>query len=162
MKINYKLILFNLFILVFFGSQSSFAQNVSSQDLIRQAKKYDGQIVTYSGEVIGDLMRRKDFAWVNLKDMDNAVAVWITAEMAKVVQFTGNYKTQGDLLEVTGIFYRNCLEHGGDLDIHAQTLRKISSGRVVVHQINLKKLKLIFILFGVLFFIWILTLFRRR
>ncbi|MFA5092425.1 MAG: DNA-binding protein [Candidatus Omnitrophota bacterium] len=162
MKNNFSLILINLFILGFFSLQHAWAQNLTSNDLIQHTKKYDGKTVVYRGEAIGDVMGRGNFAWVNIHDGNNAIAIWVSSDLAKEIQFTGNYKTQGDILEVTGIFYRNCLEHGGDLDIHAQTLKKISAGRIVSYKIDLIKLKLIFILFGVLLLIWILTLFRRK
>jgi len=162
MKNNFRLILINLFILGFFSLQYALAQNLTSQDLIQQAKKYDGKKVTYCGEVIGDVMERGNFAWVNIHDGSNAISVWMSADLAKEIQFTGNYKTKGDILEITGIFYRNCLEHGGDLDIHAQTLKKISVGNIISYKIDLIKLNLIFILFGAVFLIWILSLFKRK
>jgi hypothetical protein len=162
MKNNLKLILISLFMLVFFGLPPAWAQNLIGDDLIRQAKEFDGKIVVYRGEVIGDVMRRGEFVWININDGNNTIAIWASSALAKEVQFTGNYKTRGDFLEITGIFNRNCLEHGGDLDIHAQRLRKISTGKIVKHKLNFIKLKLSFILLGVLFLIWILTLFKRK
>jgi len=82
--------------------------------------------------------------------------------LAKEINFAGNYKTRGDRVEVTGEFHRACLEHGGDLDIHAKTLRKLGNGRIVAQVLNLDKKNLSFILFGFLLLIWILTLFRHR
>ena len=83
-------------------------------------------------------------------------------DMAKEIYFTGSYKTQGDKVEVAGIFHRACLEHGGDLDIHAQSLRKLENGRTVNQVLSLDKKNLSLILLGALFLLWILTLFRRK
>lgn len=162
MKNKLKLILISLIALVFFSLQHVWAQNFTSDELIKYAKKHDGKIVVYCGEVIGDVMARGEFAWININDGSNAIAIWASRALAKELQFAGNYKTRGDVLEVTGIFYRNCLEHGGDLDIHAQTIRKIAGGRIVEHKLDFIKLELIFILLGALFLIWILLLFKRK
>ena len=107
-------------------------------------------------------MLRGEFAWVNINDGDNAVGVWMKASLAKEINFTGSYKTQGDKVEVAGIFHRACLEHGGDLDIHAQSLRKLENGRTVNQVLSLDKKNLSLILLGALFLLWILTLFRRK
>jgi hypothetical protein len=139
-----------------------FPQSLSSNELIKNAKEYDGKLIAYSGEAIGDVMARGEFAWVNINDGENALGIWMSAALAKEIQFRGNYKSRGDSLEVVGVFHRACFEHGGDLDIHAQSLRKISNGRTVKEKINFDKLIASFILLGALFLIWILTLFKHK
>jgi len=162
MKNNFKLLLMILLFTLIFGRQVAFSRALSSNELITQAKQYDGKLVTYSGEVIGDVMLRGEFAWVNINDGDNAIGVWVSAILAKEINLTGAYKSRGDTLEITGIFHRACLEHGGDLDIHAQKLRKLVSGKMVNQKIDLFKVELTFTLLGMLFLIWILTLFKRK
>ncbi|MDO9572542.1 MAG: DNA-binding protein [Candidatus Omnitrophota bacterium] len=162
MKINLKLNLIIIFFLALICARVSFAQELSSNELIRNAKQYDGKIITYCGEVIGDVMLRGNFAWVNINDGDNALGVWMSASLASQIKFTGNYKSRGDNLEIVGIFNRACLEHGGDLDIHAQGIRKIANGRMVSEEINLDKRNLALILLAALFLIWILTLFKKQ
>ena len=161
MKKNFKLTLIILF-LVFAPQGTAFSQSLSSSELINHAKQYDGKIVTYSGEVIGDVMLRGEFAWVNLNDGENALGIWMNAALAKEIKFTGNYKSRGDRLEITGVFHRACLEHGGDLDIHAQSLHKIEKGRIVKENFNFDKVRLSLVLLGALFLIWILTLFKHK
>jgi len=139
-----------------------FAQTLSSTELIKNAKEYDGKLIVYSGEVIGDVMMRKEFAWVNINDGNNALGVWMNAGLAKEINFTGSYKMRGDVLEVTGVFHRACVEHGGDLDIHAQAIRKIASGRLLSRKLNFDKAVLSLILLGALFLIWILSLLRHK
>jgi len=162
MKNNFKLLLMILLFVLMLGPQAAFSQSLSSNELITHAKQYDGKSVTYSGEVIGDVMSRGQFAWVNLNDGDNAIGVWVSGILAKEINFTGTYKSQGDTLEVTGVFHRACLEHGGDLDIHAQTLRKLAGGKPVNQKTDFLKVKISVILFGALFLIWILSLFKRK
>lgn len=138
-----------------------FAQPISSTELINNAKQYDGKIVVYEGEAIGDVMMRGDFAWVNLNDGKGAIGIWMTKDLAKNIQYTGSYKTRGDWIEVTGVFQRACMQHGGDLDIHAQMIRKINSGRVLTEHLNLSKRNLALTLLGVLCLVLILRQFKK-
>ncbi len=157
-------LLFSCFLVLSFFSSLVllFAQSASSTELINNAKQYDGKTIIYSGEVIGDVMFRGNFAWVNINDGDNALGIWMNASFAREISYEGSYKTRGDSLEITGIFHRSCLEHGGDLDIHAQSLRKLASGRMVNQRLNLDKRNLSLVLLGALLIIWILTLFRKK
>lgn len=139
-----------------------FAQTLSSTELINNAKLYDGKIVSYEGEVIGDVMVRKENAWANINDGVNAIGVWINASLVKNITYEGSYKSIGDRVEVSGIFHRACLEHGGDLDIHALTLRKVNLGRLKQERVNPDKRNQAFILFGVLISVWILSLLKRK
>jgi len=111
------------------------AQILSSTELINNAKQYDNKIVIYKGEVIGDIMTRKDFTWININDGVNALGIWSERKMTKDIFYTGSYKSRGDTVEVEGVFHRSCPEHGGDLDIHAQALRKIKSGEKISEKI---------------------------
>jgi len=161
MKKKFKLILIILF-LVFSATRIAFSQSLSSGELIRNAKEYDGKLIVYSGEVIGDVMLRGDFAWVNINDGENALGAWMSAALAKEIKITGNYKSRGDRLEIMGVFHRACFEHGGDLDIHVRSLLKVTNGRMVKENLNFDKVSLSLILLGVLFLIWILTLFKHK
>mgnify|MGYP001766669390 CR=1 FL=1 len=160
MKNILSLIVMVLLTVVFCATAA--AQGLSSTALINQAKEYDGKTVTYAGELIGEIMRRGEFAWVNISDGEHSIGVWINAALLKDINFTGNFKTRGDTVEVTGVFYRACPEHGGDLDIHAQGLRKLASGRMVGEKLNSDKLTLIIVLLVALPCIWILTLFKHK
>lgn len=151
-----------IFSFLFLVFDLAFAQGISSSELINNAKLYDGKVVTFKGEVIGEVMPRGDFAWVNVHDGTNALGIWVPLTLAKGILYTGSYKAKGDVIEVSGIFNRACFEHGGDLDIHAQTLRKIAQGRSVQERLNPSKANQALILLGVLILIWILTLFLRK
>jgi len=156
------LIAFMLLGLLICSRQRCFAQATSSSELIKNARFYDGQLVVYEGEVIGDLMRRADGVWVNLNDGPGAIGVWMSSFLARKINYAGNYKTRGDRLEVAGIFHRACLEHGGDLDIHAQGINVIAAGREVSEKLNLDKRNLAVILLGIIILLWISTLLRRK
>ena len=143
------------FLALFLSPLICFAQSISSAELINNAKFYDGKIVTYQGEVIGDVMVRGDFAWVNVNDGSNAIGVWIDRDLTADILYTGSYKFKGDWVEVTGVFQRACLQHGGDMDIHAQNIRKISPGRPVREELDIGKRNFTFILLGILFLVLI-------
>ena len=162
MKNFYKLILLVLCFVLFFSPQAAFSQGVSSNELIKNTKEYDGKLIVYSGEVIGDLMSRGEFAWVNINDGDNAIGVWMSVALMKGINLSGGYKSRGDIIEIVGIFHRSCLEHGGDLDIHAQALRKLKVGRIVNHRLDTDKMNIGLILLVVIFLIWILILFKKQ
>jgi hypothetical protein len=107
------------------------ATAVTSTDLIENALTLDGQTITYTGEVIGDLMPRGDHAWVNISDGSNAIGVWIDADMLSMISMVGRYGQIGDMLQVTGVFHRACQEHGGDMDIHADQIVILQKGHAV-------------------------------
>jgi hypothetical protein len=156
------------FILIFLCGAACFAHlpavclagQISSTELINNAKEYDGKSVVYVGEAVGDVMVRGDFAWVNINDGENAIGVWLNKELAGEIQFTGSYHAKGDRLEITGVFQRNCIQHGGDMDIHAQGIRKISPGRLVGEELDTSKRNFVFILLVVLGLVFVFV--RRR
>ncbi|MFH1441882.1 MAG: DNA-binding protein [Candidatus Omnitrophota bacterium] len=162
-KIVYSL-QFTVYSLFFLLISICYAQTVSSEELINNTKEYDGKKIVYSGEVIGDIMDRGDHAWVNLSDGKNALGIWAGKLLLNKqdILYTGGYKSIGAELEIEGIFHRSCLDHGGDLDIHAISIRKLSNGRIVRHEIDPLKKKIVFILSGVLCLVLILIQLKRR
>ncbi|MEA4913793.1 MAG: hypothetical protein VB061_04380 [Christensenella sp.] len=104
---------------------------VSSTDLIDRAKDYDNQTVVYEGEVLGDILYRGEHAWLAVYDGSNTIGVYITAEQANGISVVGGYGKHGDTIRIEGVFHRACAEHGGDLDIHADTLKVLSVGSSV-------------------------------
>lgn len=140
---------------VLFGFQC-YAQDISSTDLIKDAKLYDGKSVTYRGEVVGDIMIRGDYAWLSVNDDSNAIGVWINKDLIKDILYVGGYKAKGDLVEIMGKFNRSCIEHGGDLDIHAQSITKISSGSKISHALNLRAINSALGLFCIVLLVFLL------
>jgi len=132
-----------IFLSTFYSLFSTFAlaEPVSSPDLINNAKQYDGKEVDYKGEVIGDVMVRGKFAWINVNDGKNAIGIWLAADLVKEISYTGSYKEKGDIVEVKGKFNRACIEHGGDLDIHAVSLQIIQKGEKVDEVISPHKIR---------------------
>ncbi len=148
-----------MFVMLFAATAS--AQVVSSPELINKAKEYDGKTVVYQGEVIGDVMARGDNAWINLNDGKNALGIWIKKDLTKLIAYTGSYKTRCDELEIIGVFHRSCLVHGGDLDIHAESLLRIKDGNKVEEKMSSRRLVFSFVLGATLLLLWISKLSAR-
>jgi len=161
-----KRILFNCLLGILacaFFVYPSYAQAVSSPELINNAKQYDGKTVTYQGEAIGDIMTRGEYAWLNLNDGYTAIGVWVKKTGLKDVAYLGSYRAKGDIIEVNGIFNRSCPEHGGDLDIHAQKIKKILPGGPSFSKLSGKKFYIgLSLTLIVLFLYFINTLFRDK
>ncbi len=105
-------------------------QEVSINDLIENAKEYDGKEVVLEGEVIGDILDRGEDVWVNISDGNNsAIGIYMSKELSAVITTTGNYKTSGDRIRIVGIFQRACKDHGGDLDVHGSSVELVSKGK---------------------------------
>lgn len=138
-----------------------FAQPVSSRDLIEHAKEYDGKIVSYQGEVIGDVMLRGDFAWVNANDGLNAIGIWVSKDLARKITLTGSYKFFGDTISVEGKFNRACLQHGGDLDIHANSLAILEKGYAVKETISIQKIIASLAFLAIVLFLGLLRILRK-
>jgi hypothetical protein len=133
--------------------------SISSTELINNSRQYDGITVVFAGEVIGDVMLRGDFAWVNANDGENAIGIWMSKDLAGTIKFTGSYHSNGDRLEITGVFHRNCTQHGGDMDIHTQGIRIISPGNTFIEQLDITKRNVVYVILGVLFLV---VIFVRR
>jgi len=147
---NYELRIMNcrknkiifIFPFVFFiWSLICFSETISSTELINSAKQYDGEEIDYKGEVIGDVMVRGRFAWINVNDGKNAIGIWLPQPLVKEISYAGSYKAKGDIVEVKGKFNRACIEHGGDLDIHAVSLQIVQKGENVDEVISPRKIK---------------------
>ncbi len=92
---------------------------LTSTEMIENASALSNTTVSYNGEVIGDLLYRGDYAWINVSDGTNAISCYISATEADKIEYIGRYRIIGDAVSLTGTFHRACVEHGGDMDIHA-------------------------------------------
>jgi hypothetical protein len=131
-------------ILLFLFASSAAAEEpaVSARDLIDHAKEYDGKAVVFTGEAIGDSMRRGDHAWVNVLDSDAAMGVYLPASALGAIRHYGSNSMKGDTVRVRGVFSRACPEHGGDMDIHASAVEIVARGASTPRPVDSLKLAL--------------------
>jgi hypothetical protein len=120
--------------------------------LVEDATDWDGRLVEFTGEAIGEAMRRGTMAWIHLNDdaygladsganaqlagFNGGIGVWLDADDASIISMFGDYKHHGDLVDVTGTFNAACPLHGGDMDIHATSLRIVRPGYTTVRQVR--------------------------
>jgi len=133
---------------------------VSSRRLIENAKFYDGRTIVYTGEAVDAIMRRGEYGWVNVYDGDEAIGIWCPAVLLDRIRLVGNYKTKGDTVRIVGVFNRACQEHGGELDIHADTLTVSKPGYAIRRRVDGRRVRLVVILFLVT--IVVAAVFRKR
>ena len=129
-----------IFILMCLFLSLARGETVSSFNLLKNAEKFDMKVVRYQGEMVGDVMRRGNYAWVNLSDGSGVISVWCKLELTDAVKFKGDHHTRGDTLLVEGKFHRFCLEHGGDTDLHAVDVQVVKPGEVIHHPFKQKEL----------------------
>lgn len=128
-------------IIVFTLSLNVKAEDITELNtLIENAKEMDGQEVTVQGEVIGERMDRGDYSWININDGTNAMGIWLSKSEAEKVLNYGNYKYKGDTVKITGVFSRACAEHGGESDLHSNSIQVIEQGHRVNEQLSCVKI----------------------
>lgn len=153
---------FCLVAVVIFLAMGRWCEAASSQELITEAKLFDGAHVLYGGEIIGEALRRGDHAWLNVYDGNNAIGVWVPGALLQNVKHTGGYKWLGDRIRVHGIFHRACPEHGGALDIHAQDLLVVEPGQPLIENLSSRKILILVALLGVLICLLMVRIFLKK
>jgi hypothetical protein len=115
-------------------------------------KAGDGKRIAFAGEAVSCVMVRGDRAWAHLSDdsyaqrnveaggsltgYNSGQAVWIPAPVASAITVGGDYKHQGDMVRVGGVFHTACAEHSGDMDIRTDALTISRPGRRIAHPLE--------------------------
>jgi len=121
---------------------------VSINDLIKDSHAYDQKPIVIEAEVILEVLERDDYAWINVNDGTNAIGVYLPIEMTQDLKFFGDHSHIGDIVLIEGVFYRNCDEHGGEIDIHATKLTIVKQGYKVEQEVSVWKFAIAFISFS--------------
>jgi hypothetical protein len=136
-----KILIVTVLLLFTFSAQAFAASKTTEiNQLIENAKALDGKEVTVQGEAIGEPLPRGDDCWININDGTNAIGIWMKTTVAQKIASFGDYKNKGDVIRVTGIFNRACAEHGGEADIHNNTMLIVQKGTPVKEQIPTVKI----------------------
>ena len=115
-------------------------------DIIEKANDLDGQKVIIQGEVIGDVMARKDHVWFNVQDDSGAMGVWAQGALAEHILVTGDYNYQGDWVEIAGTFSRADKELAGEICVRAEMVDVLKRGHRLDHALNPIKVKVALVL----------------
>lgn len=129
----------------------------SSTELVEEPARFDGEEVTFSGEVIGEAMSRGAWTWLHVNDdayyrrnveegaelggYNTGMPVWVASDDAAGITYFGDYEHEGDIIVVEGVFNAACAEHGGDTDIHANSLAVRETGHTVVDPVHAEKVQ---------------------
>jgi len=124
----------------------------STTELVEDSYKWDGKTVSFKGEVLQDLMVRKDGTWMNLSDGNNtAMGVFVPKDVAMpVISHVEDYRTVGDVVLITGVFHRVCVQHEGETDIHAVSVTVLTLGSTKANPIHLDRVVWFAVLAGLL------------
>lgn len=105
---------------------------------------FDGRRVTFVGEVIGDLIERRDGVWVQVNDDDYALAVgpmgghrnhrgfnqglavWLPDGLHERIEAVGGPGRRGDVVLLQGVLLRNDPDDGGGITLRADHLEVIA------------------------------------
>jgi hypothetical protein len=126
--------------------QVSTGSRISTSDLDADPVSFDGQIVTVTGEIVGDYGRRSNVVWVQVNDdgygdrplvetgeltgQNTGVGVRIPKDLFdEGWGRPGGYRTRGPIVEVTGIFRYADVDTGGDTFIEAAFIDLIEPSR---------------------------------
>jgi hypothetical protein len=161
------------------GKETPQGVEVNSASLVDNANAWNGRVITFKGEAIGEAMVRGRMAWIHLNDDaymeknteegarldggNSGHAVWVSEDLAMEIRFFGDFKHAGDVVKIVGTFNAACLQHGGDMDIHASTLKIVRVGHPVHHVFNTSRIALAGFLFIAAFGLHrVRTTLRRR
>ena len=101
----------------------------------------DGQRVTVRGEAIGSSLRGGDGGtWVNVGQEGTAIGLWGEEKFAARVQSYGDYHSTGDIVVASGIYNAACDQHGGDRDVHFDSLEVVERGTLIERSVHWWKL----------------------
>jgi hypothetical protein len=125
---------------------------LSTTELVEDSYKWDGKTVSFKGEVLQDLMVRKDGTWMNLSDDNNtAMGVFVPRDVAMPpISHTEDYRTIGDVVLITGVFHRVCVQHEGETDIHAVNVTVLTPGSARENPVHLDRVVWLVVLAGLL------------
>lgn len=122
---------------------------VSSTQVVRCPRAFDGREVTYVGEVIGEVLPRDGGAWVQANDdtyalevgplvghrerdgFNSGLAVWLPDGLHEEVEEAGRPGRRGDVILVTGTLRRADPDDGGGITVRAEEL-EILAGSVEI------------------------------
>lgn len=127
---------------------------VQSSEVLACPDAFDLVVVDYVGEVVGDVLRRDDGAWMLVNDdayaleagplaghdehsgANQGLAVWVPTDLVDVVEATGNADRRGDVVEVVGRIHRADPDDGGGLTLRATSMELVRAAEPVPGTIN--------------------------
>lgn len=115
---------------------------------------FDGLLVTYVGEVVGDILQRDGGAWLLVNDdpyaleqgpltagdtprgTNSGLTVWLPDPLTDLVDEPGEHGVRGDVVEVTGRVNRADPADGGGLTVRAEDARLLAEAVVLEEPVH--------------------------
>ena len=137
---------------------------------------FDGRLVTYVGEVVGDVLARDGGSWLLVNDdpyalehgpltaggtpagSNSGLTVWLPDPLDELADEPGRADVRGDVLEVTGRVHRTDPADGGGLTIRASDARVVAEAVMVETPVHWRQVAVA----GVLAALALVTLWRER
>lgn len=137
---------------------------------------FDGLLVLYVGEVVGDILQRDGGAWLLVNDdpyaleqgpltagetprgTNSGLTVWLPDPLTELVDEPGEHGVRGDVIEVTGRVNRTDPADGGGLTIRAEDATVLAEAVLVDEPIHWTQVGVA----AVLAALALLTLWRER
>jgi hypothetical protein len=127
---------------------------VTADELIECPASFDGAEVRYRGEAVRAVLRRGPRSWVQRNDDpyglelgplydhrttvggNSGIPVSIPTSVADTIAYVGGPRHRGDIIEVTGVFYRADPRDGGGPAIEADAATITRVGRPVRRSVD--------------------------
>lgn len=131
------------------GNQLPTAGRVTSYQLLDCPRAFDQKTVTFTGEVVGELITRRGGVWAQVNDdpyaliygplvghsehvgFNSGIAVWLPDGTHEIIETLGRHATRGDVIHIVGTFLRADPDDGGGLSIRAEQVTVLAPGFVV-------------------------------
>lgn len=124
--------------------------------LTNAGQQIDGMEVTFTGEVVGDILNASgDSKWLLVQDGSASISVVVDTADAEKITHLGRYDQTGTRIEVQGVFTANCTEHDGLTDVHATKITVLDEGSARESVFNTRELQVgaLLIVIGVCLYI---------
>jgi len=163
------------------GNQFPKTGRVTSYQLLNCPRAFDQKMVTFTGEVVGELIVRRGGVWAQVNDdpyaliygplvghsahvgFNSGVAVWFPDGTHEIIETVGRPATRGDVVEIVGTFLRTDPNDGGGLTIRADSVKVLAEGFTVDEPLHTLQLVTAAVLFmGALAALGLAQVVRRR
>ncbi len=152
---------FFILMLTFLFSLTVYAQfqTITLKSLVDNPEEYDQKIVFLQAELIGEPLTTETGTWLNLGANDYNMGVFLKQkEILEKINYWGSYKEKGDIVQIKGIFYKNCPVHN-QRGVHLLNLKIVKAGKRIEHKADPDKKRFALISFiiclttGIIYFI---------
>jgi hypothetical protein len=136
------------------GERPAPVGRVESGEVIRCPDAFDGHVVVFIGEVIGDVLLRDGGAWVLMNDdpyalevgpldahgefrgTNSGLSVWLEGDLVDLVEQPGGSHWRGDVLRLRGVVRRADPADGGGLTLRAFDGRRLAPAVELSRPVN--------------------------